>query len=502
MKLIVFLTLFPSLLIAESYIQPKIECSSLKSFKLGGTSKIIEAKKQGDICRVDALLDKTIEYSIVLPLDTWTGRYLQLGCQDLCQTKNPKPAGAYECEEFASNQLAVARSNLGYSADNKDWGNSPKNRINFAVRALEISALASRSIAKKFYGAKPFFSYFSGCREGGREALILAKQHPNLFDGILAGAPLVNFASHQSIFTGWMAQLNKDNILTEQKISMLHEAVLEKCDEQDGVKDELVSNPLACKFKPRSLLCARKDRPTCLTKEQVKIAENVYKGPISEAGKKRLSPGGLLPGSELAWSAAFSSAKETAERAVQNFLLENGHDDNWSTDSLIFSLEEFKKLNKFSGVYDASDHDLSEFTGANGKLILWHGWTDAFSSPKDTLSFYSQLRKRLGEAWSESTTRLYMLPGENSCGNVKINLLSKLIAWVEKNTAPNHVRFENRFILPFPEIAIYKGEGDKDVFSNYTLKTLKSFKPKSWARSKQSPSTCKISEDKIFCAEY
>src|SRR5258705_73583 len=55
----------------------------------------------------------------------------------------------------------------------------------------------------RYYGANEAKSYFSGCSNGGRQAMMEAQRYPDDFDGIVAGAPAYDF-------TGIGAQFIKD----------------------------------------------------------------------------------------------------------------------------------------------------------------------------------------------------------------------------------------------------------------------------------------------------
>ena len=65
---------------------------------------------------------------------------------------------------------------------------------------------------KAYYNQEPAFRYFSGCSDGGREGLKTAQRYPEDFDGIVAGAPVVNVTANNTVLHGWIAQtmLNRD----------------------------------------------------------------------------------------------------------------------------------------------------------------------------------------------------------------------------------------------------------------------------------------------------
>jgi len=57
-----------------------------------------------------------------------------------------------------------------------------------------MTRVAKASI-KAFSGKDPQHSYFIGCSNGGRQALMEAQRFPEDYDGILAGAP-ANYWTH------------------------------------------------------------------------------------------------------------------------------------------------------------------------------------------------------------------------------------------------------------------------------------------------------------------
>ncbi len=53
--------------------------------------------------------------------------------------------------------------------------------------------LSPLELIKTAYGAAPSKSYFEGCSDGGREALMNVQRYQNLFDGVIARAPAYNW---------------------------------------------------------------------------------------------------------------------------------------------------------------------------------------------------------------------------------------------------------------------------------------------------------------------
>ena len=62
-------------------------------------------------------------------------------------------------------------------------------RIDYAYNALDKTTLLAKALIARFYGQAPRRSYFVGCSNGGRQALMAAERLPLEFDGIVAGDP-------------------------------------------------------------------------------------------------------------------------------------------------------------------------------------------------------------------------------------------------------------------------------------------------------------------------
>src|SRR5262249_25676774 len=213
------------------------------------------------------------------------------------------------CVLAHARNFAIGYSNLGHSAPDPGdalWAaNDLQLRVDWAYRANHALLLAARAIMAVYYGQGPAYTYFDGCSDGGREGLMEAQQFPEDFDGIVAGAPAAIMASLAYHLLTWNARANLDaagnQLLTPEKLPMLHDAVLAACDGLDGVADRLIADPRLCQFDPSTLQCpGNADGPECLTAAQIEAVARLYSGPVDSAGR-HLYPGGLQPGSELAW---------------------------------------------------------------------------------------------------------------------------------------------------------------------------------------------------------
>src|SRR2546429_5663256 len=158
--------------------------------------------------------------------------------------------------------------------------------------------LVAKAAIKAFYGKDPQHSYFKGCSNGGRQALMEAQRFPEDYDGILAGAP-ANYFTHlltKALADSQATTLDPASYIPASKLPAIASAVNAACDAQDGVSDGIVSDPKKCHFDPAVLVCKEGDSEKCLTAAQVIALKKLYEGPNDSRGRK-IFPG-YVPGAE------------------------------------------------------------------------------------------------------------------------------------------------------------------------------------------------------------
>jgi len=255
-------------------------------------------------CRVAATLkptpDSDIKVEIWMPEMNWNRKYEAVG--------NGGWAGSLGYSAMAE---ALRR---GYATSSTDTGHTgtggsfalghPEKLIDFAWRSEHEMTLKAKAVIKAFYGEDPKFSYWVGCSSGGKQGLKEAQKFPDDFDGIAAGAPVLNW-THRSIEALWVAQAAlKDpaSYIPPEKYPLIHQAAIAACDAQDGLKDGLISDPAACRFEPATLECKDGAAAECLTRPQVEAARKIYSPAVNPRTGVQLSPR-FEPGSELGWRA-------------------------------------------------------------------------------------------------------------------------------------------------------------------------------------------------------
>jgi hypothetical protein len=448
---------------ALSVVKPVMDCSKLTTVDLSGpvgaktyvtSASVVTEARPAPYCRVTGYVEPMVKFEVRLPLTGWTQRFVETGCGGLCGSLNIRLGNSDGCYPADHGELALASTDMGHTGgmDGKFGERDYRVRIDFAYRGVHVTTVAAKALISAYYGQSAKYSYFAGCSDGGREALMEAERFPEDFNGITAGAPAMNFTTQNTFYHGWNAVKNTSadgqTILTADKLPILHRAIMQACDATDGLMDGLISDPLSCHFDPAIIECREgQDEKTCLTHAQVQTAKDIYAGAHDNEGNK-LVLGGPLPGSELAWLGVYvPAAGETrvmsstiSTGSLKYLVYEKNPPADYGLADLKFSRKSFLETTQLHGLYDATDPDLSSFANSGGKLILWHGLADPHISPLNTIAYYTAMNEVMGEAKSLTFARLYLFPGGYHCGGgegpFSFDLMSAIMDWVERGKVP------------------------------------------------------------------
>ncbi|GAA5164822.1 tannase/feruloyl esterase family alpha/beta hydrolase [Viridibacterium curvum] len=446
-------------------VTARVPCATLLATAIedigGSGSRITRASEAADrqgitSCIVEGTLAPSIGFRIALPTRTWTQRYLQIGCGGLCGNIAGMVGAADGCVPLNAGGFVQGATDMGHQGMSGDFGRDAQKRIDFAYRAQHLTAVLARKLIRAYYGQPQAYAYFTGCSDGGREALIAAQRYPEDFDGIIAGAAAMSFTTQNGLYHAWQARSNTGPdgkaILVASRLPLLHKAVLDQCDALDGQKDGLISEPRNCHFDPASIQCAagQTDTSACLSAQEADAVRKFYAGPIDAETGVKLTLGGPLPGSELNWAGVFvpmsadqSFASTMIAESAMPVLYDNSLPQIAKVADVRFNADTFKRLAGVHALYDATNPDLSRFVQAGRKLILWHGLGDPHISPLTTIAYHEALQQRFGDAALQSFERLYLLPGVAHCsggeGPSQIDLLTPMLEWVEQGKAPGAI---------------------------------------------------------------
>jgi hypothetical protein len=491
-------------------IKPTMACAAMRDLNLSGIAdRVVHIQSavevtQGELhpyCKVEGTVEPAVRFEVHLPLNGWTQRYLQTGCGGLCGMLHVDlDDHARACVPAAHGELAMASTDMGHEgAMDGSWAaRNPQARIDFGYRGVHVTAVVAKALIAHFYGQAPRFSYFSGCSDGGREALMEAQRYPQDFNGIAAGAPALNFSVQNSFYHAWNALSNTapdgGTILAAEKLPILHAAAVAACDGLDGLKDGLIDDPRRCQFDPASVQCqAGRDGSECLSAAEVQAARRIYAGAHDAAGGK-LVIGGPMPGSELSWAGVFVPQGQgpifsalIATGSVRNLYYPDPLPESWKLKDLKFdraTLDSFK----LRAIYDATNPDLSHFASSGGRLLMWHGWSDPHISPLNSIAYYTAMQQQMGSERVSQFARLFLFSGMYHCGGgdglFVFDILTPLMAWVETGIAPERIDAAHdaapsrmgpsqakidrtRPVFAYPKIARYTGSGSADNGANF-----------------------------------
>jgi len=178
----------------------------------------------------------------------------------------------------------------------------PEKIIDFGYRALKETTDKAKAVIAAWSGGDPSRSYFAGCSDGGREALMEAQRFPDDFDGIIVGSP-ANAWTHLLSGFIWNEQallIDPTSYVPPSLLPVLSNAALAQCAGQDGgvSTDPFLNDPRDCQFDPATVQCqAGQDPSTCLTAEQVEAVRKIYAGPHDPQTGSLIFPG-YEPGTE------------------------------------------------------------------------------------------------------------------------------------------------------------------------------------------------------------
>jgi Tannase and feruloyl esterase/Tannase-like family of unknown function (DUF6351) len=401
-------------------------------------------------------------------------------------------------------------------------------RVDFAYNAIDVTTRTAKQLIEIYYADRPQYSYFEGCSMGGREAMMVTQRLPSYFNGVVVGDPgfritksglftvyeaqrLAEVARAQDLISGnGVPFLN--NTFTNQDLQLVSNAVLQACDQLDGLVDGMVSNPEACstrrvRSKLNAVRCDADKTPSCLAADQIEAIVNIYgSGAPNSHGKPQYAPwmwdagiagctsavdcntptatninGGWRLWNVGSYSASFVPHVSNSSNGAFNFASLGGgaipllfatppilpaptaNDGlanlimNIDFDTLAASIFGHNAAFPVSDtrLLNADDTDLSRFRHHGGKVLIWQPQTGGPFSPQDMVNWYSEMSHKMkGFEETQSFARLFLMPGANHCGGgpstSSINPFSPVVDWVENSVAPDSIIGTAPSATPWP----------------------------------------------------
>jgi hypothetical protein len=445
-----------------------------------------------------------INFELRMPAN-WNGKFYFQGGGGMDGSVSPAIGSAGRGLPSALERgYAVVSDDSGHSAmQGGAFGHEQQARLDFANRSTPTTARVAKQLIATYYGSQPKHSYFVGCSNGGREAMMAVERSPLDFDGAVAGDPGFRLA-HAAVAEAWDTQVfdaaaPKDaagkpilsKSFSNADMKLLADAVVAKCDGLDGLKDGMINNFQACKFDPAALTCKGAKTAECLTKEQVTALKKSFGGAHDSKGNALYSSWPYDAGvGDSGWRMWKLGTSETSRPNAANAtmgataLLDyfvHPYVEGLTIDNFDFD-RAAEQISQTASINDAVDTDLSTFAGRGGKLIIYEGLSDPVFSADDIMDYYRQLEKANGGLEkTEAMARLFMVPGMSHCGGGpatdQFDSLTVLEKWVEQGQAPQTITAtgasfpgRTRPLCPYPQYAAYNGSGNPEDAKNFTCK--------------------------------
>ncbi|MGI9331113.1 MAG: tannase/feruloyl esterase family alpha/beta hydrolase [Gammaproteobacteria bacterium] len=400
-------------------------------------------------CRIRGYVAPQVRFELRLPLEDWNQKLLMQGCGGLCGDIR-----SASCDDALARSYAVVTTDMGHQAPAYQSLWALDNRaaeIDFAYRATHVTLVAAKALVARYYGRPQTKAYFRGCSTGGRQGMVSAQRFPADFDGIIAGAPVLDETGTAALHLIWSGLANLDAqdqaVLSADRVAQVHQRIMASCAGDNG----LITDPRTCDWRAALVACQDEPSdPACLNNAELSTLNKLYNGARDSKGRS-LVPGGLMPGSEYEWVPNFVGADGPAvfhpdgpiQQLYQSLLFYRDPGPGHSAREFDFDRDP-PRLALMEVIYSARNPDLRRFRDRGGKLILYQGWDDVEVTPLNTVDYFETLTATMGGAEQTGRfARLFMLPGVAHCrrgpGADTVDWLSYLEAWAETDSPPDEV---------------------------------------------------------------
>jgi hypothetical protein len=304
-----------------------------------------------------------------------------------------------------AHNYATAGTDTGHHAGGTGChlGARPSRKIaDFGYRAIHETAVKAKAILHAFYGEAPKRSYFSSCSNGGRQALMEAQRYPEDYDGIIAGAP-ANYWTHLLANAAWdIRRCSAIRPATFRRRSCppssRRAGRLRRARRREGRRHRR-SRALPL----RSVACCSARPPSpdnCLTAPQVAALKKLYAGGHNSQGpdlSRLLSRRRGRTGGWAAWITG-RAPERSLMYAFGTQFFKNMVFDNAAWDYHTFNADRDTKAADDKQAATSTPPIPTSPPSANrgGKLILYHGWSDAAIAPQNTIDYYDSVAAKMG----------------------------------------------------------------------------------------------------------
>jgi pimeloyl-ACP methyl ester carboxylesterase len=431
-------------------------------------------------CRIVLTIEPQVGVEVWLPTGTYNRRFQAVGGGGYAGVISyPAMAKALRAGYATASTDTGHTSTAPQPTRDGSFALGPDGKLNdqviedFAARSLIETTRTAKSLVQTFYGQAPEHSYWNGCSTGGRQGVMFAQRYPDEYDGILAGAPAINWDRFipAELWPQVVMQRELGGPIPECKLAAATDAAVAHCDGTDGVADGVIDDPRRCDFDVSSLVgqvtpCGE------FTAADARVVQAIWSGPAD-------SWFGLSKGAPLNSLAGATPFPITEN--YQRFWVEQNPQWDWHTLDYAGFEQNFRDSQTlFHDVIGTDDPDLSPFRQSGGRLVLWHGWNDELIFPQGTIDYYERVQEAVGATQVSEFARLYMAPGVEHCdsgpGPDTFDMFGDLVRWVEEGTVPDRITaskledgqvVRTRPLCPYPTTAVYDGTGDPNSEASF-----------------------------------
>src|SRR5215470_8175104 len=478
--------------------KPAINCAELMSLRLADTTiTAAEEIPAGTytapgfppltnlpaFCRVALTVAPQVRIEVWMPKETWNRRYRGEGGGGYAGSISygGLATGIRAGYATASTDTGHPASAGGTFALNPDGTLNNQLILDFAERSLHEMVRKAKNLITIYYGSPARHSYWNGCSTGGRQGLMAVQRFPEEYDGLVIGAPAINWDRFIPSELWPQIVLNKTagGPISPAKLAAVTKAAIAACDASDGVTDGLINDPRKCTYDPAALVCkAGEDAASCLTTQEADAIRKIWNGPVDASGQRLWF--GLERGTPLNFLAG-NNPFPIATSHFQFWIRQDAKFDWHTLGESDFAADFRDSQKKFHDVIGTDDPKLEAFRKHGGKMIIWHGEADPLIFPRGTISYYERvLAANGGSKRVDDFARLFMAPGVGHCGGGDgpnpVGLFDAAVAWVEKGAAPATLHASRkrpdgttltRPLCPYPTTAKWTGKGSTDDAANF-----------------------------------
>ena len=479
---------------AVANAKPVRSCESLAMLALPNTTIESAALDPANpnICRVTAITthppasDK-VRIWIGIPMANWNGRFLGIGGGGFA---GGSPAGINQPVALG---YASGSTDTGHEGGSGSFALDASGRLNWqlirdnAHVGIHEMTVTGKALTEALYGVAPRYSYFNGCSTGGRQGLMEAQRYPLDYNGVVAGAPAINWTRFvpQELW-GAVAMNAAGNALPACKLAAATAAAIAACDSIDGVNDGVIEDPHRCNYDPKALLGTSAGDCGDFTQADVDLIRKFWDGPRRTDGNFLWY--GLARGADLnaLWGSSGTPLKPRAFGIafdwLRFFLAEDPKLDFTAVTPAAYERFWDQSVEEYGIVIGTDNPDLTAFRDHGGKAIVWHGWADQLITPEGTIDYYKRVQQQMGGPQKAAEfARLFLAPGVGHCaggaGPAPYGQLDTLLSWVENGKAPETLTAarrdqagivtRSRPLCRYPLVAKYKGTGSTDDAANF-----------------------------------